>query len=250
MKYKLGKSPASPPRGLRFADVFNAEMLPTPPKIFGHAALMAGIDWGMLGNDSVGDCTIAGAMHETMLWTRLGGAMARFTAKDALDDYAAISGYNGTSASDTGCDVQDVAAYRQKIGVRDATGARHKIQGAVSLQVGNLLQLRQAAYIFDAAGIGVQLPASAQGQFEAGQVWSVVKSDAIEGGHYIPYFGVNSAGENVVNTWSKNQGAPDDWLTAYVDEAWAYLSIEMLNAKGISPEAYDVAALTKYLGEF
>ena len=56
--------------------------LPTPPAEFGHDAVIG--DWEMLGNDTVGDCVIAGALHETMLWTANGSAEATVsTLKDA-----------------------------------------------------------------------------------------------------------------------------------------------------------------------
>lgn len=205
----------------------------------------------MLGNDQVGDCTICGAAHEHMLWTREGGASkASFTFADVLADYSAISGYNGTVASDTGCDMQVVAAYRKTTGIRDAAGVRHKIQGFASLKVADLLQLSQAAYLFGAVGVGVLIPASAEDQFDSAMPWSVISGDKVEGGHYIPLVGKNSAGNYLVVTWGRLQAVTPGWLETYMDEGIAYLSTEMLNAKGVSPEAYDLATLQKDFGEF
>lgn len=251
MRLKLGKTDARPPRGLRYADVFNTEALPTPPATFGHPSLMPDGVFYMLGNDSVGDCVFAGAAHETMLWTLAGKRpRAHFTTKDVLSDYSAVTGYDGTDASDQGTDMQVAAAYRQKTGIIDASGARHKIQGFASLKAGNLLQLSQASYLFGAAGVGVQMPSSAEDQFNAGKPWSVVAGDTIEGGHYIPLVGKNSAGNYLFVTWGRLQAATPQWLSTYMDEGLCYFSPEMLNAKGISPEAYDAATLQKYFGEF
>lgn len=251
MKYKLGKRPARPARGLMYGSIFNADMLPTPPKIFGHELLLAGGNWQMLGNDSAGDCTICDAAHQTMLWNLEGGkSPVRFTTKSVIADYSAISGYNGTEATDTGCDMQDVANYRQKTGVIDAGGIRHKIQSFASLKAGNLSQLAQAAYIFGAVSVGVQLPSSAEDQFDAQKPWSVVSNDTIEGGHCITIVGMNSAGNFLLLTWGRLHAATPAWLSAYMDEAIAPLSLEMLNAKGVSPEAYDLPTLTKYQGKF
>lgn len=250
MKYCLGKLDASPPRGLKYGDVFNAEALPSAPASFGHENLMPGGSWFMLGNNLAGNCTTAGGCHETMLWTMEGGVpRARFTTKDALSDYSTITGYNGTEASDTGANLQDVAAYRKNIGLLDATGVRHKIQGSASLKAGDLSQLAQAAYLFGTAGVGVQLPASAEDQFYYGEAWSVVNDDTIKGGHYIPCVGRNSVGNYLFITWGRLQAATPQWVQSYMDEGLAYLSSEMLNTKGVSRESYDAAALAKYLGE-
>lgn len=251
MKYRLGKLPARPVMGLRFADVFNSESLPTPPDTFGHQSLMADGVWHMLGNDSAGDCTIAGAAHEHMLWTMEGGTpRSRFTTKDVLSDYSAVTGYNGTASSDTGADMQVVAAYRQKTGIVDATGARHKIDAFASLRSSDLNQLAQAVYLFGAAGMGFQLPASAEYQFDRGQPWTVVPGDKIEGGHYVPCVGRDASGNFLFISWGKVQAATPGWVTTYMDEGLSYFSREILNAKGVSPEAYDLTALQKYFGEF
>lgn len=251
MKYKLGKTAARPAMGLRFADVFNAESLPTTPASFGHQSLVADGMFHMLGNDSVGDCTIAGAAHEHMLWTLEGGIpRARFTTKDVLSDYSAVTGYNGTASSDTGADMQVVAAYRQKTGIVDATGARHKIDAFASLRVGDLTQLAQAVYLFGAAGMGFQLPASAEYQFDHSQPWAVIPGDKIEGGHYVPCVGRNATGNFLFISWGRLQAATPEWVTTYMDEGLAYFSREILNAKGVSPESYDATALQKYFGAF
>ena len=251
MKYKLGKRPARPVRGLMYGAIFNPDMLPTPPKIFGHELLLAGGDWGMLGNSDCGDCTACDAAHQTMLWSLESGKPAvQFTTAGVIADYSAISGYNGTEATDTGCDMQDVANYRQKTGVIDASGVRHKIQSFASLKAGNLSQLAQAAYIFGAVSVGVQLPSSAEDQFDAQKPWSVVSGDTIEGGHCITIVGMNSVGNFLLLTWGRLHAATPAWLSTYMDEAIAPLSLEMLNAKGVSPEAYDLPTLTKYQGKF
>ena len=232
-----------------YSSIFNADMLPTPPKIFGHELLLAGGAWGMLGNSDCGDCTLCDAAHQTMLWSLEGGKSSTFTQAGVIADYSAISGYNGTEATDTGCDMQDVANYRQKTGVIDANGVRHKIQSFASLKSGNLNQLAQAAYIFGAVSVGVQLPSSAEDQFDAQKPWSVVSGDTIEGGHCITIVGMNSAGNYLLLTWGRLHAAAPAWLSTYMDEAIAPLSTEMLNAKGVSPEAYDRPTLTKYQGE-
>jgi hypothetical protein len=248
---KLGKTDARPPQGLLYGSVLNAEMLPTPPKIFGHEQLLRGGDWGILGNDVVGCCVPCDAAHQTMLWTLEGRRLAaEFEVRNVLGDYAAVSDFDGSPASDVGCDLQDYANYRQMIGVINTQGVRHKIQGWASLKAGNLAQLLQATYIFGAVSGGVQLPSSAEDQFNEQVPWSVVSGDTIRGGHCITIVGMNSAGNILILTWGRLQAATQEWVKTYMDEAVVPLSTDMLNAKGVSPEAYDIATLTKFHGEF
>jgi hypothetical protein len=210
---------------------------------------MAGGNFYLLGNDSVGDCVFAGAAHETMLWTlESGNPRAHFTTKDVLSDYSALTGYNGTEESDQGTDMQTAAAYRKSIGIVDASGIRHRVFGFASLKAGDLNQLAQAVYLFGAAGVGVQIPSSAESQFDNGEPWSVVAGDQIEGGHYVPCVGRDANGNYLFITWGKVQAATPEWVKTYMDEGLAYLSLEMLTAKSVSPENYDAAALQAYLG--
>jgi hypothetical protein len=145
--------------------------------------------------------------------------------------------------------MQTAAAYRKSIGIIDSSGVRHKIDGSASLKVGDLSELATAAYIFGAAGIGVQIPSCAESQFDNRQVWSVVANDPIEGGHYVPCVGRDANGNYLFITWGKVQPATPQWVQTYMDEGLCYLDLEVLNSKGLSPESYDAAVLQSYLGE-
>ena len=85
--------------------------------------------------------------------------------------------------------MQAAASYRRKTGVIDTKGKRHKIVAYLALTKGNLDQHVSAAYLFGAVGVGIQFPASAMDQFNAGKPWDVVSGAKIEGGHYIPLVG-------------------------------------------------------------
>jgi hypothetical protein len=92
----------------------------------------------MLGNgpdDSVqkgfkgaGDCVFAGAGHETILWNALAGITVPITGKENISDYSAVTGYViGDDSTDQGTDVRTALLYRQKTGILDSNGKRHKI---------------------------------------------------------------------------------------------------------------------------
>jgi len=241
MPYKLGKTPATP-EAVKFAltDYVDLTKLIQTPKVFGHQALIK--SWGMLGNDQYGDCVWAGAAHETMLWNQEANHTVRFTKKSVLSDYTAVTGFKKTDPNtDQGTNVADAAAYRRKTGVLDAAGKRHKVAAYLRIKTGNLAELKVAAYLFGAVGIGIQVPASAQEQFAAGQPWDVVEGSPIDGGHYVPVVGFDGT-DILVVTWGAVQRMTVDFFTTYCDEAYAYLSDEALTG-GKSLEGFNAAQL-------
>ena len=243
MTFKLGKKPARPGAvRLKFASYSNAAGLPPVPPTFGHDAAIGGHDWGMFANDRYGDCVWAGAAHETMLLAREAGNAITFIDAAVLGDYAAVTGFDPAKPeTDQGTDVQQAAEYRRTTGVIDAHGSRHRIAAYLALKPGNLQHLYQATYLFGAAGIGLQLPATALQQSKQGQTWDVVAGAPIDGGHYVPLVGRQAAGLHVIS-WGPDQVMSDTFLKQYCDEAIAYVSLECLvNQK--SPEGFSYADL-------
>lgn len=222
-------------------------MLPPIPPTFGHQQAFPAAGWGVLGNDEWGDCALAGPAHETMLFAKLGGRSAPFTTAGVLADYSAVTGFDshagppGANPTDQGSDVRQVAGYRRRTGVVDAHGHRHRIGAYIGLSPGNAAHVDAAAYLFEAVGLGIQFPGSAMDQFNAGRPWDVVAGAAIEGGHYIPYVGRDAQFLYVV-TWGRLQAMTPAFFAAYCDEAFAYLSTEMLRG-GKTPEGFNLAQL-------
>lgn len=220
-----------------FTEYRDAGLAITPPAVFGHGNSFT--DWGMNGNDNYGDCVLAGGGHEIELIANLaaGGVTNRkvvtVTAANSLADYGAITGFDpATGANDNGTNVHEALDYRIKTGLIDSTGKRHKIVAYVSLEVGNLAHLRQALWIFEAVGIGFEVPGTAQQQFAEGKVWSVVPGNPeIEGGHYVPLVGVPAVGNLACVSWARRQVMTDGFYEKYADEAYAYITEDELNRK-------------------
>lgn len=234
---KLGKLPARP-GAVKFKLVDYAVILPTPPV----KELPVNLSWQMLGNDSVGDCVFAGAGHETMAWNNEAGQTITFTDKSVLSDYSAVTGYSPNDPnSDQGTDMQVAASYRRKTGVVDATGKRHQVAAYLAITPGDKTLLKQAIYLFGAVGIGIQFPASAMAQFNAGKPWTVVSGSPIEGGHYVPCVGYDSRYVYIV-TWGKTQKMTWGFYKKYNDESLAYVSLEML-INGVSLEGFNMQQL-------
>ncbi len=238
MALKFGKTPAAPKNTDRlFSDYRVSTTTITVPSTFGHGNTYK--DWGMLGNDQYGDCVFAGSAHEVMLLTNLaaggvtGQVVTPFTDQSVLSDYAAVTGFNpATGEGDNGTNVHEALDYRRNTGLLDANGKRHKIAAYVSLEPGNLKMLREALYIFEAVGIGFEVPAYAETEFAEGRIWSVRKTNAeIVGGHYVPLVGVPAVGDLSCVTWGRRQVMSDTFFTKYCDEAYAYITLEELNKR-------------------
>jgi len=242
---KLGKTPARKLVKFKLRDFVDFSQLPKPPNNFGHENLIERKSWGMLGNDVAGCCVFAGAAHETMMWNLECGKKVLFDDKSVLSDYSAVTGYNGTDASDQGTDMKTAAAYRLNTGVIDASGTRHKIGAYLDIDPGNLLEHYVAMYLFGAVGIGIRFPASAMDQFKLGRVWKVIPGGSpIEGGHYLPLVAKRNFLQCV--TWGQVQPMTNLFFTTYNDESIAMISEgALINRK--SPEGFDYDKLVEYL---
>lgn len=236
---KLGKLPARAPK-LRLA-TYTTPLLPPPPEQAGDASKF---DGQMFLNDQLGDCAIAGPAHETLHWCALAGKTATITDANVLSAYEAVTGYDPRDpSSDQGSVVADVVKYRRTIGFPDATGTRHKIYAGLGLPKGDATSLKQSINLFDAGGIGFEVPHYAMAQFEAGKPWDIQRGvSTIDGGHYVA--GLAYDPDYVyVATWGQIQRMTWRFYKKFADEGWAYLSPDFLNASGLSPDGFDYATL-------
>ena len=241
MNFKLGKREfVEDKRDLKLKDYIDKPKLVSGlPSSYNHDQL--GITWGMLGNDQYGDCVIAGAGHETMIFTAEGlGKPVSITDTKAIADYHTICG-----SGDNGCDVRTVLGYRQKTGIHDANSTLHKISAYTSMDI-DKDEVQLGVYYFSAVGIGFNFPAYAMDQFNAGKPWDVQTTNAtIEGGHYVPIIGYDSTYLYVV-TWGQVQKMTYAFFTKYCDEAWCLFSLEELK-NGISVEGFNQTQLVNDL---
>lgn len=247
MTYALGKLPARNAFKLWLGHYIDHTKLPKVPKHFGH--IDDQIIWGVLGNDSVGNCVIAGAAHETMVYEyAVGRPMAPFTPENIIQQYSLLTGYDPSDPkTDLGTDAFAAAKWRQETGITDFVGNVHKITAFMGLKVGNLTELKLATYLFGACGLGIQLPNSAMDQFDNEEIWDVDLTSDIAGGHYVPVVGVNSRGNFVCVTWGRLQAMTPAFVSKYMDEGIAYYSSEYLNSKGATREGFNESQLLEDL---
>lgn len=201
------------------------------------------ISWPMYDNDRLGDCTCAALGHAVEAWTTYAaGNTLTLPVSAVLNLYEAVSGYNPvTGANDNGAVEQSVLQYVQQNGL-----GGHKIRAFAQVNHTDLTEMKQALDLFGSVYVGFQVPQSAENQFGAGQLWTVVPGSPSVGGHAIDIQKWDADYIYAV-TWGKLQPmTPEFWLT-YGDEAWVILTDDWINAQGMSPVGLNIDAL---LAEF
>ncbi len=235
--YKLGKKPVRlDPRTLKMAKYLPKALPPLPAKFSCWARVS---DWGMMLNDNIGDCTCASAGHEILQWTSYASAPFRPTDAAILKAYEDVSGYNPADPStDRGADILSVLNYWRKQGI-----GGHVIDSYVS--VATIDELKYAISLFGSAHIGIALPISAQSQ----ECWSVSPTGLVGdgtpaswGGHDVPVVGWSDRALAVV-TWGGIKYMTWNFYKAYCEEAYAILSKDWIEARGVSPTDFNIDQL-------
>ena len=238
--FKLGKLPVRhDPRTLHLSAYLRAAALPPAPVQCDWGAKVK--SWPMMANDRLGDCTCAAAGHLIQEWTTDAQAVPVVLPDSAIiAAYSRITGYNPTTgANDNGAVEIDVLNYWRKTGF-----AGHKIDAYAAISR-NQAHTKSAISIFGGIYIGVALPLTAQGQ----NAWWIKEGDlkgqgapGSWGGHAVPVIGYDPEGLDVI-TWGERLRMSWAFWAAYVEEAYAILSPDFLNANQIDPAGFDLAAL-------
>jgi len=247
-RFKLGlKEPTYDGRDRQFA-TYRTPLVAVPADFGDYKRVRH--TWGMLANDRYGCCFPAGQAHAVMQETADGAGKAVHVApSNTLADYFAMNGVEPGppgSGSDQGTDPRVGLDYHRKVGIVDGAGRRHKLAGYVALEVGNLTELAEAAYLFGAVGIGLNLPQSAQDQFPTGH-WRVVPGSPIEGGHWVVCVGRWNGYYEIV-TWGERIHVTPQFLSTYMNCGYGMLSAEVIDGQGKSPEGFAYTELQADLG--
>jgi len=230
---KLGrKAIKTDSRTLRLGRYFTPSLPPPPPA----ADWTKGITtWGMMLNDKLGDCTIAGVAHAIQVFTANTGAMV--TVPDATIEryYEQWDGYvPGDPGSDSGGAELDVLNDWQKQGF-----AGNTLLAFADPSPANLDEVRQSIALFGGVYIGLSLPLSAQTQ----EVWDVAPRGGAKatpgswGGHcvFVPKYDEKSF---TCITWGQLKTMTLAFWKKYCDEAHTPLAQAWFSAKG-APSGFD-----------
>lgn len=238
MGFKLGRlAPKPHSHTLMFSKYLTAE-LPEPAEKVYREYKTPPEAVQMFGNDTVGNCTCAGAANMLILATCHTGSVVIPTLSEVMEMYSAVSGYDPqTGANDNGAAMTDVLAYLKKTGL-----SGHKILGWAAIDVTNLAHRKLGCQLFGGTYVGVNLPSAAQNQFPG--PWEVVANDTIEGGHCIIRPGYGSEGDDYV-TWANwDVKASAAWSAVYVEEEYVIITEDWINrATKLTPGGLDLATL-------
>src|ERR1035441_1811578 len=225
-------------RTLQFAKYLTSS-LPHPPSKCDWAEGQT--KWGMMLNDKLGDCTIAGCGHAIQVWSHALGKESTVTDANVLAKYELWDGYNpkDPNSDQGGIELNVLTDWK------NSAFYGHKLDAFVAVNVANSHQVQQAIYLFGGVYIGIALPITAQNQL----VWDVVRDNGSGdsepgswGGHCVYVPGYDNTGIECI-TWGANQKMTPAFWAKYVDEAYALLGQDFINAKGISASGFNLTQL-------
>lgn len=200
--------------------------------------------WGVMLNDKLGCCTIAGAAHALQVWSANTDAMITVADDVVQKYYAEWDGYNPADpSSDSGGVELDVLNDWKKQGLDG-----HALAAFADAKPANLVEIRQSIALFGGVYVGIALPMTAQKQ----DTWDVVPHGGADakkgswGGHcvFVPKYDEHSF---TCITWGELKTMTAAFFKEYCDEAHTLLGANWLSVKG-SPSGFDRAQLQTDLG--
>ena len=224
-------------RTLRLAQYFTAALPASPEKMDWSKGLA---NWGMMLNDQLGDCTIAGAAHAVQVWTANTGSVQTVADADVLAAYEQWDGYNpkDPSTDQGGVELDVLKRWR------GSSLAGHNLLAFADVNPRLVNEVRQGIALFGGLYIGLSLPVSAQTQ----DVWDAVADDGAGnaqagswGGHCVYVLGYDAEGLTCI-TWGQLKCMTWAFWLKYCDEAHVLLGGDWLEKNG-SPAGFDQAQL-------
>ena len=256
MNKKLGrKPPLFTPKMLKSARYMKDMLvaLPAPPAVSADfvSAVMKQVPksdypFGMDGNDEVGCCTCSWQAHGRMERSANTGTIVDPTTAEVLALYGNFGYRPGDPATDNGAAISDVCAFMHTTGAFGVKSIGYA--PIITDQVGptQIIRIKQGIEIFGAVNLGVNLPNSADTQFDAGKPWTVSGDLTIAGGHCVGAVKYDNNYLYVV-TWGRLQAVAWAWVLQFVEEGWIELYPDFITKKGVTPDGFDLAHVESYL---
>lgn len=221
-------------RTLRLAKYITPALAPPPPSVDWSRGIT---DWGMMCNDTLGCCTIAGAAHAVQVFSANVVGEVTISDADIVGYYGRWDGYVvGDPTTDNGGIELDVLNNWKR---DEFVG--HQLIAYADVNCANDTQIRQAISLFGGLYIGFQVPNFVMQSFPA--VWDVVPKDGgIDGGHCVFVVGYDDTTLSFIS-WGKVYKMTWAFWAKYVDEAHALLSHDFLSANGFNPMGFNLLQL-------
>jgi hypothetical protein len=220
--------------------------LPAPPTSFNYWPLANASAIGdILGNNTLGDCTAAGACHLADIYSAGGGTPAALTAAQAIAFYSLSTGYvPGNPSTDQGGDEVTVLSDWRDKGL-DGNGL-HAIKGFVSVDGSNGPLLLASCWLFGGLYFGLELTADMANTSGPGFLWVPGTANPNDG-HCVVGGGGDSSGKGTtkINTWGMLGDFELDAIAELCVESaggtvFVPISQEWVNAaKSAAPSGFD-----------
>lgn len=243
---RFGKKPARrDERNFKFAALLAVS--PKLPAAYDFDEHYVAVPTPMFGNDTHGDCVMAGRAHQTLRFEYVEQhELLKITDRDVLREWHKENG----NTEDGLCVLDSLKEWRSR-GWLVAKNT-YKIKAFAELDRGNHAEVKKAIVMQFGVGLGLTLPYGALPQFQAGRAWDVVpgrdgKPDP-QGGHYVYCPGYTAAGPVCV-TWGRKQPMTWRFFDRYADEAYVVIDARdsKLKKKAAVGGALDEAALSALL---
>jgi hypothetical protein len=240
--YRFGKHPPQRDyRTLRFKDYLKPKIAPPPAAVNTLTRVYANLKisnpsklFPMDGNDTLGDCTIAGLAHAVTTYQAL-IKKSSIPAKTAVEKLY----FHLTGGPDSGLNELDVLNYWRQNG---ALG--EKMLAYVSVEPKDHIHVQQAIQLFGGVYLGFQVQQNCIQEFDNHQPWT--PGPLTNDGHAV--FAVAYDPNDVtVLTWGNTQQATWAWWDECVDEAYAILP-GAATKPGYAP-GFDIAKLQADLAD-
>jgi hypothetical protein len=158
-----------------------------------------------------------------------------------------VGGYvPGDASTDNGCVMQDVLADQQANGMTDTSGKLHQVAGYAALgNPADLDLLGQVLDVFGSAYTGINVQQQMETEFSAQEPWTWDPGAQSIGGHCVCLqrrLGSGSAPLEYV-TWGVLQPATTGFQAGAVEEVWAVVTQDWLQANGTTVEGLDLTQL-------
>lgn len=201
-------------------------------------------NWGMMLNDSEGDCVYAAGGHSIMGWTSNANTVYVPPDADIQTGYESTGFVPGNPATDNGTVITQMLQYWRDTGL-----SGHKIVGWAEFEPSNPDDVKFVIANFGLAFVGCQIRQADMNNFDSGNVWTPDNGPVL-GGHGVILTDYDDSTVSIV-TWGKRIQSTWDWIKQNVDEAYAPLTADWINQqKQSSPSGLTIGQLQMDLGYF
>ena len=167
----------------------------------------------MDGNDTIGDCTIAGIAHAQTIWRGMAGAYAVLPAQYCESLYFRLTG-----GADSGLACTTVLDYAHHHAL-----AGDKVLAYVEVDPANEQHVKEACALFGSLYVGFQCCDNVIAEFDAGQPWTA--GTLTDKGHCVVVTGYDADSYSCL-TWGAAQLGTLGWWQECVQEVYAVIPSE------------------------